>query len=207
MATGWPDPATFFYTVDVPVPSIGDCLSALAQPTPEPVPGPAFRGQIEEPQAPAPDVVDVTGGGGGVDPVSNTGAPPVFHVPLVVAPAIPIPGMVAPTAPLGASAAGGPPPAAGGPPASAGTNAPLMRGSLTPRAERSTNELTPMSGQATRLGYSRSVQSPTIGQLAMVALPGVGGLMFLTFSGSVIGYRQANSVRFLRTSGAERFLA
>jgi hypothetical protein len=34
----------------------------------------------------------------------------------------------------------------------------------------------------------------------------VGGLMFLTFSGSVIGYRQANSTRYLRTAGAERFL-
>jgi hypothetical protein len=209
MATGWPDPATFFYTVDVPVPSIDGFLSALIQPEPEPepVPGPAFRGQIEEPQAPAPDVIDVTGGGGGgVDPLANTGAAPVFRVPLVVAPAIPIPGRVTSTMPLGSSAAGGPPLATGGPSASAGANAPLIRGSLSPRAERSPNTLTPMSGQATRVGYPRSLQNPTIGQLAVVALPGVGGLMFLTFSGSVIGYRQANSTRYLRTAGAERFL-
>jgi hypothetical protein len=30
--------------------------------------------------------------------------------------------------------------------------------------------------------------------------------MFLTFSGGFIGYRQANSLRFVRTAGAERFL-
>ena len=42
--------------------------------------------------------------------------------------------------------------------------------------------------------------------MAVVALPGVTGLLFLTFSGGFIGYRQANSVRFLRTQGAERFL-
>jgi hypothetical protein len=209
MASGWPDPSTFFYTVDVPVPSIDGFLSALAQPEPEPepVPGPAFRGQIEEPQAPAPDVVDVIGGGGGgVDPLANTGAAPVFRVPLVVAPAVPIPGRITSTMPLGSSAAAGPPLATGGPSASAGVNAPLLRGSLSPRAERSPNTLTPMSGQTTRLGYPRSLQNPTIGQLAVVALPGVGGLMFLTFSGSVIGYRQANSTRYLRTAGAERFL-
>jgi hypothetical protein len=124
----------------------------------------------------------------------------------VVAPAIPIPGRVTPTMPLGSSAAGGPPLATGGPSASAGANAPMIRGSLSPRADSSPNTLTPMSGQATRVGYPRSLQNPTIGQLAVVALPGVGGLMFLTFSGSVIGYRQANSTRYLRTAGAERFL-
>jgi hypothetical protein len=31
-------------------------------------------------------------------------------------------------------------------------------------------------------------------------------LLFLTFSGGCIGYRQANSVRFLRAQDAERFL-
>ena len=66
--------------------------------------------------------------------------------------------------------------------------------------------MTPMSGQATRVGYPRFLRNPTVGQLAAVALPGVGGLMFLTFSGGVIGYRQANSIRFIRTAGVERFL-
>jgi hypothetical protein len=63
-----------------------------------------------------------------------------------------------------------------------------------------------MSGQATRLGYPRYLRTPTAGELAAVALPGATGLLFITFSGGVIGYRQANSVRFLRAQGAERFL-
>ena len=45
-------------------------------------------------------------------------------------------------------------------------------------------------------------------------MPGVGaieprivGLILLTFGGGVVGYRQANSLRYVRTAGAERFLA
>jgi uncharacterized membrane protein (UPF0136 family) len=37
-------------------------------------------------------------------------------------------------------------------------------------------------------------------------LPGATGLLFLTVSGGLIGYRQANSVRFIRTQDADRFL-
>jgi hypothetical protein len=63
-----------------------------------------------------------------------------------------------------------------------------------------------MSGQATRLGYPRYLRNPTVGELAAVALPGAAGLLFFTFSGGFIGYRQANSARFIRAQGAERFL-
>ncbi len=196
-------PSAFFGTLEVPVPSIDGFLSALSQPEPQPTPGPAFRTQ-QEPEAP---VIDVTGGGGGGSMAAdNNGAPPVFELPLVVAPAIPIPGVVAPTVPLGASAPAGPPMAAGAPTAVAGARAPLIRGSLSPTAETAKTTMTPMSGQATRVGYPRFLRNPTVGQLAAVALPGVAGLMFLTFSGGVIGYRQANSIRFIRTAGAERFL-
>jgi hypothetical protein len=58
----------------------------------------------------------------------------------------------------------------------------------------------------TPVGYPRYLRNPTVGELAAVALPGVGGLMFLTLGGGFIGYRQANSVRFIRTDGGERFL-
>jgi hypothetical protein len=34
----------------------------------------------------------------------------------------------------------------------------------------------------------------------------VAGLLVLTFSGGLIGYRQANSARFIRTQSAARFL-
>lgn len=198
-AAGWPTPEMFFGTVDVPVPSIDGFLSSLSQPTPEPTPQPSFRTQQEAP------VLDVTGGGGGgLDPMAaETGAPPVFQLPLVVAPAIPIPG-VSPAAPLGAAAAV--PPVASNPGAAAGARAPVIRGQVSSSSETAKSSMTPMSGQATRVGYSRYLANPTTAQLAAVALPGVAGLMFLTFSGGVIGYRQANSIRFIRASGAERFL-
>jgi hypothetical protein len=202
-ATGWADPSLFFSTIEVPV-TIEGFLGALSQPTPEPTPGPAFRTQEKE--APVIDVAGGGGGGGGLDPMAaDSSAPPVFQLPLVVASAIPIPGMAPPTA-SGTSAAAGPPMAAPAPTAAAGAQAPLIRGSLSPRAETAKTTMTPMSGQATRVGYSRFLRNPTVGQLAAVALPGLGGLMFLTFSGGVIGYRQANSIRFVRTAGAERFL-
>ena len=90
-ATGWPDPSVFFGTLEVPVPSIDGFLSALSQPEPQPTPSPAFRGQPEAP------VIDVTGGGSdGSMAADNNGAPPVFELPLVVAPAIPIPGVARP---------------------------------------------------------------------------------------------------------------
>lgn len=66
--------------------------------------------------------------------------------------------------------------------------------------------LTPLSGQATRVGYPRDFRTPTIADLAALTVPGVVGLMFMTFGGSILGYRQANSLRFIRTQGAERFL-
>ena len=200
-ATGWPDPSVFFGTLEVPVPSIDGFLSALSQPEPQPTPSPAFRGQPEAP------VIDVTGGGSdGSMAADNNGAPPVFELPLVVAPAAPIPGVVTPTVPLRASAPADPPMAAAAPTAVAGARAPLIRGSLSSIAETAKTTMTPMSGQATRVGYPRVLRNPTVGQLAAVALPGVAGLMFFTFSGGVIGYRQANSIRFIRTMGAERFL-
>jgi len=195
-------PAAFFGTIEVPVPSIDGFLTALSQPQPEPTPGPAFRGQQEAP------VIDVTGGTGG-DPMAadNNGAPPVFELPLVVAPAAPIPGVSAPKAPAGRPTEAEPPVVANAPTtAVAGARAPLIRGSLSPRTEMASTTMTPMSGQATRVGYPRFLRNPTVAQLAAVALPGMAGLMFLTFSGGVIGYRQANSIRFIRTSGAERFL-
>ncbi len=198
-AAGWPTPEMFFGTVDVPVPSIDGFLSSFSQPAPEPTPTPSFRTQQEAP------VLDVTGGGGGgLDPMAaETGAPSVFQLPLVVAPAIPIPGVL-PAAPLGAAAAV--PPVASNAGAAAGARAPVIRGSVSPKMDAAKATMTPMSGQATRVGYSRYLSNPTTAQLAAVALPGVAGLMFLTFGGGVIGYRQANSIRFIRTSGAERFL-
>jgi hypothetical protein len=203
-ASGWPDPTLFFTTVVIPVPTLSDVFAAL-QPQPEPTPAPshAFRTQEE-----APAVVD--SGGGGADPLSAGFAaePPVLHAPMVIAPLpIPVPRVVARVAPLGASAGAGPTPAVAVDAAAAGARSPVIRGSLPPTAvEPPARALTPMSGQSTRLGYPRYLRNPTVGELAAVALPGATGLLFLSFSGGFIGYRQANSVRFIRTQGAERFL-
>ena len=132
-----------------------------------------------------------------VDPPSTGVAAelPVLPAPLVIAP-LPIPLPAAPVAPLGASAAAPPAPqVVVAETVAVGASAPMIRGSLPATVEPPAGSLTPMSGQATRLGYPRFLRSPTAGELAAIALPGATGLLFLTFSGGFIGYRQANSVR------------
>ena len=92
-------------------------------------------------------------------------------------------------------------------PGTAGVRTPVIRGSLPSSAESAPQSVsTPLSGPPPRLGYPRALTNPTLAELAAVALPGVAGLLLLTFGGGVIGYRQANSLRYVRTPGAERFL-
>jgi hypothetical protein len=194
-ASGVPDPSLFDTTVVIPVPTLGELLAAMQpQPQPTPAPGPAFRTQEE-----APPVVDSGGGGGGggVDPLSAgvVAEPPVLRAPMVIAPLPPGPPHVAAPARVVVADV-----------AAAGARAPLIRGSLQPTVEPAATSLTPMSGQATRLAYPRYLRNPTAGELAVLALPGVIGLLILIYSGGVIGYRQANSARFIRTQSAARFL-
>ncbi|MDT5018921.1 MAG: hypothetical protein QOD39_5081 [Mycobacterium sp.] len=201
-APGWTPPSAYFSTIEVPVVSLQDIFNALIQPTPKPQPSPAFRTQEEAP------VVDATpGGGDGSDGVpAAVAGPPVFEAPLVVAPRMPI-ARLPELAPLGASAVKGTSPMAGEQ-AVVGANTPLIRGSLPPSGTSVTaaEPFTPMNGRVTQVGYPRYLRNPTVGELSMVALPGVAGLMMLTFSGGVIGYRQANSARFIRGADAARFL-
>lgn len=199
-ASGLPNPALFYTTVVVPVPTLADLLTAM-QPQPTPAPGPSFKTREE-----APPVVDSGGGGGGIDPLSVGAAaePPVLQAPLVIAP-LPIPLPPAPVAPLGAAAGAAPAPVVADV-AVAGARAPVIRGSLPPPAEPAAAPLTPMSGQAARLGYQRYLRDPTAGELAVLALPGVAGLLVLTVSGGFVGYRQANSARMIRAHSAARFL-
>jgi hypothetical protein len=199
-AKGLPDPSLFYTTVEISVPTLADVFAALQpQPEPSPAPGPTFRTQEE-----GPPVAD--SGGGGVDSLSTGVAaePPVLQAPLVIAPLpIPLP-PAAPVAPLGVSAGAGAVQAVDA--VAVGARAPMIRGSLPSTVESPAGSATSMSGDATRLGYPRILRNPTVGELAAVALPGVTGLMFLTFGGGFIGYRQANSGRFIRAQGAERFL-
>jgi hypothetical protein len=202
-ASGLPNPALFYTTVVIPVPTLAEVFAAMQpQPEPAPAPGPAFRTQEE-----GPPVAD--SGGGGVDPLSTGVAaePPVLRAPMVIAPLpIPLPPAPRSVAPLGASAGAAPAPAVAVDAVAVGARDPVIRGSLPATVEPPAASLTPMNGQATRLGYPRSLRNPTAGEIAAVALPGAAGLLFLTFSGGVIGYRQANSVRLVRVRGAERFL-
>jgi hypothetical protein len=203
-ASGLPNPALFYTTVVIPVPTLAEVFAAMQlQPEPAPAPGPAFRTQEE-----GPPVAD--SGGGGVDPLSTGVAaePPVLQAPMVIAPLpIPLPQAIEPVAPLGASALAARTQAGVADAVAVGARTPMIRGSLPPTVEPPTGSPTPMSGEATRLGYPRYLRSPTVGELAAVALPGATGLMLLTFSGGFIGYRQANSVRLIRAQGgAERFL-
>jgi hypothetical protein len=170
------------------------------QPTPAPAPGPAFRTQEQ-----GPPVAD--SGGGGVDPLAAGVAaePPVLQAPMVIAPLpIPLSPPLSPVAPLGAAAGSGATQLVAADLA-AGARAPLIRGSLSPTAQPPAT-LTPMSGEARPLGYPRYLRNPSPGELALAALPGAAGLLILTFSGGLIGYRQANSARFIRTQSAARFL-
>jgi hypothetical protein len=201
--SGPPNPALFYTIVEIPVPGLAEVFAAMQpQPAPSPKPGPAFRTQEE-----GPPVAD--SGGGGVDPLSTGVAaePPVLRAPIVIAPPpIPLRPAIAPVAPLGTSAGAAPAKAVAADVVAVGASAPMIRGSLPPTAELPAGSPTPMSGPVTRLGYPRYLRTPTVGEVAAVALPGVTGLLFLTFSGGFIGYRQANSARFIRAQGAERFL-
>ena len=197
----WPTVSTFYTTVEIPVPTFEEFLAALrGVTTPAPAPGPAFRTQEEAPVADA--TTGTTSGGGGA------GGPdvPVLRAPLVRVPrAVTVAGAGAkPTVGL---AAGGWAEPGVMQPGAAGARTPVIRGSLPPTpGVASVPTATPMSGQGARIGYPRYMRGPTVTELAVVALPGLAGMLLLTFSGGLIGYRQANSVRFVRTAGAERFL-
>ncbi len=132
--------------------------------------------------------------------------PTVFHAPLVV------------TVPRAVTVAGAAPRVAAGPPAGgpaatgvtqpgvAGANTPVIRGSVEPTPGVTATPMNRLPSTRPE-GLPRVSANPTLAEIAAVALPGLAGLAFLTFSGGMIGYRQANSVRFVRTAGADRFLA
>ncbi|KAA0099919.1 hypothetical protein CIW49_10260 [Mycolicibacterium sp. P1-18] len=168
-------------------------------PPPEPTPAPTFRIMEEE-----PSVVDVDGTGGAVPVAGGSSGLPVLQAPVVV------PQIRVPT----------PRPITGSPPAtaprvlvagSAGVRAPAVKGSVAQTGSIPTDRLPPASASsasaasAPRQGYPRYLRTARASELAMVAVPGLAGLLAVTFSGGVIGYRQANSGRYLRTDAA-RFL-
>lgn len=208
-AGSWPTASTFYTTIAIPVPTLQEFLRALrVVPAPAPAPGPAFRTQQEAPVADATTGTTTGGvGGGGGGGGGAMAEPVVFRAPLVTVPRSTTvagrPTKNQPGVPAGAAV-----PPGVTLPGVAGVRTPVIRGSVAPTPGATAPlPATPASGQSPRVGaYSRGMTSPTLAEIAAVALPGVAGLMFLTFSGGMIGYRQANSARFVRTAGAERFL-
>ncbi|MCV7422674.1 hypothetical protein H7K45_19180 [Mycobacterium yunnanensis] len=178
---------------------------APPDPSPAPTPSPSFRTMQEE-----PSVVEADGTDGGMAPSTGSSRLSVLQVPVLV------PQIHVPT----------PRPITGSPPAgaqvfeagSAGARAPAVKGSAAQTGSTPTEQLPPtgsgqagsasasgMGAPAPRQGYPRYLRTARANEMAMVAVPGLAGLLALTFSGGVIGYRQANSGRYLRT-GAARFL-
>ena len=172
-------------------------------PTPEPQPSPTFRTMQEE-----PSVVEVEGTGGIVPMSNGSSGLAVLQAPVVVPPI-----RIAPP----------PRPISGSPPAgvkvlaagSAGVRAPELKGSVAQTGSIPTEQLPPagsasasasgMGAPAPRQGYPRYLRTARASEMAMVAVPGLAALIAVTFGGGVIGYRQANSGRYLRTDAA-RFL-
>ncbi|MCP9274674.1 hypothetical protein [Mycolicibacterium arenosum] len=202
------DPVSTYATIEQTFATFNSLIAdayAPYDPWPKPAPAPALRTFQE---GPVLEVDGSPGGGGGVTPVS---AGPGGDLPIVAAPPVVVPRAVPPSvsnrpvrgvSPVPEVLAGG----------SAGAHTPGLRGSVAstgtvavepvPAAPAGTS---PMGTPAVRQGYAQSLRIARMGEIAVVAVPGAAGLLALTFSGGVIGYRQANSGRYLRQE-AVRFV-
>jgi hypothetical protein len=200
------DPQSAMSTVQDTFANLNSLVSeayAPYNPFPQPPPQPTLKIMEEEP------VVDASGGGtgagGGLGPMSE-GMPdlPVLRAPMAfpavrMGPPRPLPEAV--PAGAGAQVLGV---------GTAGVRAPVGRGPVTQGSVQAGevvpgNATAPMSNAAYRQGFPQYLRTARVGELATVALPGIAGLLAITASGGVIGYRQANSGRHLRADAA-RFL-
>ncbi len=179
--------------------------AAARKPEPEPVPAPAFRGGAAEPEP----VLDASGGvaGGGSDyPATGFSGAPVISAPIV---AMPVPPPAAARFPSGPPAATSPP-GVGSAAARAAGAEPAAKDSVGRTAggqeQLPAGNVTAMSGQAPRQVYTDYLRSPGLPRLAGAALPGVAGILLMTLAGGIIGYRQADAGRMIRSSGAARYL-
>ena len=180
-------------------------------PAPKPDPMPSFRTMQEE-----PSVVEVEGTGGIVPMSNGSSGLPVLQAPVVVPPIRvappPRPISGSPPRPISGSPLAGVKVLATG---SAGVRAPELKGSVAQTGSIPTEQLPPagsasasasgMGASTPRQGYPRYLRTARANELALVAVPGLAALIAVTFGGGVIGYRQANSGRYLRTDAA-RFL-
>lgn len=191
------DPQSAYSSVQDTFSSLNALASEAYAPY-NPRPKPTLKITEEQP------VIDAAGGGTGLAPTSD-GSPdaPVLQAPTAF-PAIKLgpPRPLAELAPAGATA-----PVLGV--GTAGVRAPegrsVTQGSVQAGEAVPGSSTAPMSNPAYRQGFPQYLRAARVGELAIVALPGVAGLLAITASGGVIGFRQANSGRYLR-SEASRFL-
>lgn len=190
------DPYTTYATIEQTLNTVNSLIAdayAPYNPFPPPKPAPSFRITEEEP------VLDADG----VDAHSYGAGPGGGNLPVLQAPMIPPPVAGTPRGfPEPFRGGGARPEVIGG--GSAGAQTPGIRGSLTPNGSAQVPEVVPgatpapMGRPAVRQGYPQYLRTAGVGELTAVALPGVLGLLAMTASGSVVGYRQANSARYLR---------
>jgi hypothetical protein len=154
--------------------------------------------------------VGVGGGGGG----GAAGGDPMPPMPVLQAPmALPMP-RIGPPRPIVRTVPAGAAPQVLGT-GSAGVRTAEIKGSVTQTGSVPASQVQPAnttsvglrgtSNTPFRQGYPQYLRSARVAEVAVVAIPGIAGLLALTASGGVIGYRQANSGRFLRADAA-RFL-
>lgn len=185
--------------------AISDALAPY-NPFPPKPPSPTLRTMEEEPVTDASGGIVSGGGGGGVPVTDVMPNVPVLQAPVV----IPVPriGPPRPVAARTAPAGAVPRVLASG---SAGARTTEVTGSVAPtgtvQAGRlpSAGSTSALGAPAYRQGFPQYLRTARVGELAMVAVPGIAGLLVLTASGGVIGYRQADSTRFVRADAA-RFL-
>jgi hypothetical protein len=190
-------------------------------PTPEPQPEPQMKVFEKENVAEAP-AIDVSGEPSPVVSPSGSGMQDlsVVRMPMVVPAAAAF--RLAPPRPFSEAS----PPAAtpqglvggGAVPAARGSDV-LVGGAAVPQAVRASEVRTGSRGAETplenvtssnansslRQGVPQSLRNARMIELTSVALPGLAGLLAITVSGGVIGFRQASSVRYLHPD-ADRFL-
>jgi hypothetical protein len=213
------DPTSTYATIQQTVATFNSLIADTYAPPPAPAPTPGPQPRVaartfQESPAESPVLdVDGTAGGDAATPVSagsGGGGLPVLQAPPVVVPrvaAVNTPPTIRGVSPvpdvLAGGTAGAPTPAVRGSVASTGTTTPLDP--IPVATGSAVNPITTPMGTTVRQGYAQSLRVARVGEIAVVAVPGVAGLLALTFGGGVIGYRQANSGRYLRQD-AVRFV-
>jgi hypothetical protein len=207
------DPVSAYATIEQTFATFNSLIADAYAPynpwhTTEPEPAPSMQMRTFQ-EGPVLDVDGSISGDDGVTPVSagSGGGGPVLQAPPVVIPRAVVPNNPGATirgvSPVPEVVAGG----------SAGAQTPGLRGSVAstgtvaaePAPAAPATAASPMGTASVRQGYAQSLRVARMGEIAVVAVPGLAGLLALTFSGGVIGYRQANSGRYLRQD-AVRFV-